>query len=188
MSSHLFIENIGSEEVLREGVHADDLCLVDSFSNQSRRCEVLAWRAIVRRELGADVQIDYDEYGAPKVDMPATYISVSHSKGDVAVLISDAPCAVDIEQTNRDFCKVASHYLSERELDLAKEHNLFAEIWCAKEALYKYHKVGKLDFIRDVVIREYSPQKGLLTATICNGEPIVVELSRSGELAIAIIK
>lgn len=188
MSSRLFIENIGSEGALREGAHAEDLCLVDNFSSQSRRCEVLAWRAIVRRELGADVQIGYDEYGAPKVDTLATYISVSHSRGVVAVLISDTPCAIDIEQTDRNFRRVASHYLSERELALAEEHNLFAEIWCAKEALYKYHKVGKLDFIRDVIIREYSPQNGTLIATICDVEPVEVALSNNGELAMAIIR
>ena len=187
MSSRLFIENIGSEEVLREGAHADDLCLVDSFSNQSRRCEVLAWRAIVRRELGADVQIDYDEYGAPKVDMPATYISVSHSKGDVAVLISDAPCAVDIEQTNRDFCKVASHYLSERELDLAKEYNLFAEIWCAKEALYKYHRKGGVDYVEQISILDYDAEYQLFKASICGGDPVVVRLKREDNHSIALI-
>lgn len=188
MSSHLFIESIGSEEVLRECANSADTAVVEHIANRNRRCEVLAWRAIVRRELGAEVQIGYDEYGAPQVDTPNRYISVSHSKGVVAVLISDAPCAVDIEQTNRDFCKVASRYLSDNERVIAEQNNLFAELWCAKEALYKYHKVGKLDFIRDVVIRDYSPQRGVLTATICNGEPISVELRNNGELAIAIIK
>ena len=188
MSSRLFIEKIGSEEALREGANSEDLRFVETCSNQNRRCEVLAWRAIVRRELGADVQIDYDDSGAPKVDTPATCISVSHSRGVAAVLMSDTPCAVDIEHSDRDFRRVANRYLSERELALAEEHNLFAGIWCAKEALYKYHKVGKLDFIRDVVIREYSPQSGTLTATICDGEPIVVEIATDGDLTIAHIK
>ena len=188
MNSSLFIESISSEEVLRESANGADIAAVEHISNINRRCEVLAWRAIVRRELGAEVQIGYDEYGAPQVDIPTTYISVSHSKGAVSVLISDAPCAVDIERAERDFCKVASRYLSEREMAMAEENNLFAEIWCAKEALYKYHKVGKLDFVRDVVIRDYSPQRGVLTATICDGEPIEVEVATDGDLIIATIK
>ena len=58
MSSRLFIENIGSEEALIAKAHSEDVAFVERFSNEGRRCEVLAWRAIVRRELGCDVRFD----------------------------------------------------------------------------------------------------------------------------------
>lgn len=36
-----------------------------AFGSERRRTEFLGWRALVRRELGTDVQIGYDAVGAP---------------------------------------------------------------------------------------------------------------------------
>ena len=187
MSSRLFIENIDSEEVLKGCVNPEDIAVVENYSNHGRRCESLAWRAIVRREVGKDVRISYDEYGAPQVDLPNYYISVSHSKGVVALLLSDTPCAIDIEQTERNFRRVADRYLSKRECDIAEANDLYAEMWCAKEALYKYYKRGGLDLVDDLVISDYLPQERVLLATILDGEPIRVKIKREGNLAIALI-
>ena len=187
MSSRLFIENIDSEELLRERVSSEDLAFVENFSNHGRRCEALAWRAIVRRELGSTVEIGYDEYGAPQINAEGKYISVSHSKGVVALLLSDSPCAVDIEQTERDFGKVASRYLSDTERAIADEYDIYAEMWCAKEALYKYYKKGELDLVRDLTISEYLADESVFVARILNGEPLKVEIKREGNLAIALI-
>lgn len=187
MSSRLFIENIDSEEVLRERVSSEDIAFVENFSNQGRRCEALAWRAIVRRELGDAVQISYDEYGAPQIDVEGKFISVSHSKGVVAVLISDTPCALDVEQCERDFGKVASRYLSDCEREMAERNNLFAEMWCAKEALYKYYRKGALDLVCDLTICEYQPCESAFVARILDGKPLKVQIKREGNLAIALI-
>lgn len=187
MRSRLFIESIGSEENLRRGATAEELLAVASISKESRRCEVLAWRAIVRRELGEGIRISYDEYGAPQVDMPNTYISISHSKGEVAVLISDSPCAVDIEHFNRDFRRVADRYLSDAERSIAEQYDIFAEMWSAKESLYKYHRKGGLDLVRDIVIKSYSISNYSFIASLCGGEDVVVELRREGNLVVALI-
>lgn len=183
-----FIEPIADEEQLRRGATEEDLAVVASFSSEQRRCEALAWRAIVRRELGCDVKIGYDEYGAPMVDVPNSFISVSHSKGVVAVMIAEAPCAVDIEQSKRDFAKVASKYLSEDERQLAEQNNLFAELWCAKEALYKYYKIGGVDLDADLTVCEYLATEGVLVASILGGEPLCVQIKREGDLAIALVE
>lgn len=185
MANRLVIEPIASEEVLRSGAMAKDLDFVEPFANADRRCEVLAWRAIVRRELGHDVGIFYDEYGAPKVDKPDTYISVSHSRGIVAVLFAEKPCAVDIEQANRDFRKVANRYLSQEEQALAEQYDIFAEMWCAKETLYKYYKKGRLDLVKHISISEYD--KGVFRCSILGSEPIEVSTRRDGDLVIAVI-
>ena len=187
MANRLVIESVASEEVLRSGAVAEDIDFVESFANADRRCGVLAWRAIVRRELGEGVRIFYDEYGAPKVELPDTYISVSHSKGVVAVLFSDRPCAVDIEQTDRDFGRVANRYLSQREQVLAEQYGILAEMWCAKEALYKYYIKGGLDFVEHISIGEYDSDRGVLRCSILGGEPIEVNVRREGNLAIAVI-
>ena len=187
MSSRIVIERIATEESLREDATATDLAAVGQFASASRRSEVLAWRAIVRRMLGKSVEIFYDENGAPKVDCPDTYISVSHSRDMVAVLFADRACAVDIESSERDFGKVVSRYLSEKEQYIAEEEELYAEMWSAKEALYKYYSKGSLDLVRDISIVEYNAETGMLIATVLGGAPIEVTVKREGNLVIALI-
>jgi phosphopantetheinyl transferase len=187
MSNRLFIEKIGSEEALMAAATVDDRAAVECFANARRRCEVLAWRAIVRRELGEGVTISHDEYGAPEVSVSDTCISVSHSREHVAVLLSEIACAVDIECVDRDFRRVANHYLSDAEQRLAEQYDIYAEMWTAKEALYKYYKKGGIDFIRDVKISEFHPEQGLIVATIFGGKPIEVHIKREGNLSIALI-
>lgn len=187
MSSRIVIEQIGTEEALRDKATEGDLVFVEQFASASRRREVLAWRAIVRRELGADVEILHDEYGAPMVKTPDTIynISVSHCRDRVALLFGEERCAIDIEQLGRDFRRVASRYLSDTERAIAERNDLYAEMWCAKEALYKYHKEGNLDFVRDIVVSEYN--NGELCGTILGGAPIAVRVWRIDDLAIAVI-
>ena len=187
MANCLVIENIASEEVLRGSATQEDIDFVEAFANANRRCEALAWRAIVRRELGHGIEIRYDDYGAPKVNLPGTYISVSHSKGKVTVLFSDRPCAVDIEQTDRDFSRVANRYLSQSEQVVAEQYDIWAEMWCAKEALYKYYIKGGLDFVEHISISDYDSDRGVLSCSILGGEPIEVNVKREGNLAIAVI-
>lgn len=185
MGSRIVIEPIATEDALRESATAEDLAFVGQFSSASRRCEVLAWRAIVRRELGDDTEISHDECGAPVVDKPNVSISVSHSRDRVAVQFADGACAVDIESEVRDFGRVATRYLSSEEQQLAEQYNLYAEMWCAKEALYKYYKKGGLDFVRDVAIKEY--KEGILYCSILDGEPIEVKVKRANGLVMAVI-
>ena len=185
MSSRLVIEPIASEDALRECATAADMAFVEQYGSASRRCEVLAWRAIVRRELGAEVAISHDDYGAPKVDNPNIHISVSHSRNRVAVLFSSGTCAVDIELVERDFRRVASRYLSAEEQALAERYDIFAEMWSAKEALYKYYKKGRLDLVKHISIGAY--ESGVLKCSILGSEPIEVKIKREGDLVIAVI-
>ena len=184
MSSRIVIEQIVAEETLREGAAMADLALVEQFGSASRRCEALAWRAIVRRELGVETTIGYDDYGAPIVDIPNIYISVSHSRDVVAVMFASQPCAVDVENSRRDFRRVASKYLTTEEQVLAERYDLFGAMWCAKEAMYKYHRRGGIDFLRDTIIKAYRPEDDTLV-TLLMGEMLEVRLHRDGDLIIA---
>ncbi len=187
MSSRIVIERIATECELLRCATIDDLSFVARFGSASRRSEVLAWRAIVRHELGTDVDIFYDDYGAPKVNRPNVFISVSHSRDMVAVLFADRTCAVDIESAGRDFHKVASRYLSAEEQIIAEQNDIYAEIWSAKEALYKYYSKGELDLVKHISIEEYDEVRGVLMCSILDSEPIEVKINREGDLVVAMI-
>ena len=54
-------------------VTSDELSEAGRFVREGRRREYLTWRAVGRRELGADVRIAYEAAGAPGVDRDGVY-------------------------------------------------------------------------------------------------------------------
>ena len=96
MTKGLFIEPPMTEAEAAARVTPGERAAAQEFLRERRRREFLTWRAVVRRELGDDVQIAYDEAGAPVIRGREVHIGVSHCPGRVAVCISDASCAVDI--------------------------------------------------------------------------------------------
>lgn len=152
----------------------DDLAAAREFP-PARRREFLAWRAVVRREVGADAAIAYDAVGAPVITNYPICLSVSHGVGRVAVALSDARCAVDIEPAGRDFGRAVSRYMTAGERALSDDPLWPGIVWCAKEALYKYAGRRELVLLRDLRIEDADLAAGRLTGRIAGGEP--VELS-----------
>lgn len=124
-------------------IAAEDVASAARFQNEQRRAEHLAWRRVVRRELGHNIHISYNEVGAPVVDTPNRWISVAHSKEVVAVAIADKEVGIDIESAERDFERAKSRFMSTTEMALSTDIRWGAYVWTAKEAMYKlYGKRG----------------------------------------------
>jgi phosphopantetheinyl transferase len=102
--------------------------LADTPGLSRRVAERAAWRAIVRERLGEDTAIEYNENGAPVLASGRGYISVSHTRGWVAVVWSPEPCAIDIELHSRRLSPEAAARYSINSI----------EDWCALEATYKF--------------------------------------------------
>ena len=171
---------------MREGATAEDLAIVARFSSEHRRREVLAWRSVVRRELGNDCTIGYDEWGAPIVGTPNTHIGISHCRDLVAVIISDAPCAIDIEERGRNFERVWERYMTSEEQALSADTDWLAKVWCAKEALYKYYRKGGVDIRKDIKILGYKADSESLQATIFDTR-LEVKVESQGDYIVATI-
>ena len=143
-------------------ITAQDVASASRFQNEARRVEHLAWRRVVRRELGRGVQIEYNEVGAPIVDTANTYISVAHTTGAVAVVIADTPVGVDIELLHRGFDRVASRYLSAEELALSSDDRWLAMVWSAKEAMYKLYGRKGVDLVEELRVTAYDAAEGCI--------------------------
>ena len=154
-------------------VTSDELAEAGRFVREGRRREYLTWRAVVRRELGADVRIAYDAAG------DGVYVGVSHCRGRVAVCLSDVPCAVDIEPEARDFSRAAPRYMSPSELALSGDPLLPAAVWCAKETLYKYARRPGLDLLHDLRVEAVDFAAGTVVGRIGGGEAIRLTLHRA---------
>lgn len=160
-----------SEEQLSALVCADDVAEVASYSSESRRREKLAWRALLYH-LYPDAVVSYTEEGAPVVE--GAFIGVAHSANMVGVIVSPAPCAIDIEPEERDFRRATGRFISPAEARLNTEgYPLFAAaVWCAKETLYKFHHGRELDLLEDIVIVSVDMERGLLSGSVKGGAKI----------------
>ena len=157
-------------------ITASDVASASRFQNDKRRREHLAWRRIVRNELGRNVIIEYNEVGAPVVDTPNTCISVSHGGERVAVAIADEPVGVDIEALDRNFDHIKERYMTAQEVALSDNDNWPAIVWTAKEAIYKLYGKREVDLTKDIRITSFDAAEMLLTAEVRDTKGIVVEV------------
>ena len=119
MTLRCILAPLASPDTLRGQVTDADWAAAAAFPPR-RRAEYLTWRAVVYRELGA-VPIGYDAAGGPVLIGDPRHIGVSHGGGHAAVVISDRPCAVDIESETRRFTRAAAHFLTPAEAALGDD-------------------------------------------------------------------
>lgn len=146
------------EELLRL-CPSNDRRQADRFTSESRRREWLAWHALLQ-ELRPGARTRYDEQGGPLLE-DGGCIGVSHTREYAAVILSGRPCAVDIEQTDRNYSRVLDRYSAPREQRLGltlPDPSLYpALFWCAKETLYKLKRMPGIDFLKDLHIEAVDP-------------------------------
>ena len=172
-------------------ITASDVASASRFQNDKRRREHLAWRRVVRNELGRGVTIDYNEVGAPTVDSPNTYISVAHGGESVAVAIADEPVGVDIESLDRNYARIKSRFMTPAEESLSTMEEWPAVVWTAKEAIYKLYGKREVDLTEDIHITAFDTRSMTLTAKVRERRDIVVEaqiIENSVAVAVATYK
>lgn len=205
----LLVAPIEELEVLQSKATAEELKSVEGISAPSRRRERLAWRILLREflaETGAsvgvtetvaavergteteamvvasDFRIEYAASGAPQIiNSDFSYISVSHSRTHVAVMLSHRACGVDIESVERNFDRVADRYISAEERALSCEEWWPAAIWAAKEALYKMIQREGVDLRRDLRIINFDATTCNISAIILGRESVTLRLERHSD-------
>lgn len=153
--------------------------LVEKFGSAKRRAESYAWRALLARELGADVEVEYNEVGAPILVNREGYIGVSHCNSRVALIYSrHTTVAIDIEELGRSFEGVSPRYLTPRERTLNSHPNWLAMAWCAKECLYKMAGRKAIDLLKDIELQGVEQTcdhlaEGIITARCCGADYVL---------------
>ena len=158
-------------------IAAEDVASAMRFQNEKRRREHLAWRRIVRRELGAKVHIDYNDVGAPVVDASGRWISVAHGGESVAVAIADRPVGVDIESLGRDFDRVAPRYMTSEELSLSSNEHWACYAWCAKEAMYKLYGRRGVELRGDIRLESFDSESMVIYGSMVDETSSIIKIS-----------
>lgn len=175
---NLFVEALPAVYLCCDAlISAEDVASAMRFQNEKRRREHLAWRRIVRRELGAKVHIDYNDVGAPVVDVSGRWISVAHGGESVAVAIADTPVGVDIESLGRDFDRVAPRYMTSEELSLSSNEHWACYALCAKEAMYKLYGRRGVELRGDIRLESFDSESMVIYGSMVDEAPSIIKIS-----------
>ncbi len=125
------------------------------ITNNKRKQEWLAVRLLLFQTTGKYSRIYYDNNGKPFVKN-TFHISISHSNGLIALLISDNPeLGVDVELLSERILLTA-HKFTDQKPDECQEKemmiNFFHLTWSAKETLYKIYSKGIPNFIKNLKV------------------------------------
>lgn len=108
---------------------------------------------LLLNKLEPNQQISYNSNGAPEISN-GKHISISHSKNLVAIIISDKKIGLDIEYISEKPLKLSPKFITNNShQDLTKEKATL--IWCCKEAVFKWHQKGSIDFKKDILISPF---------------------------------
>lgn len=120
------------------------------FSSPRRKLEWLSVRVLLYQLLGEEKRIEYAPSGKPRLADSSYFISISHTRGYVAVILSSvSEVGVDIEQYGLKVHKVAHKYMRADEIPSEyQETNTWSLLlhWSAKEVMFKCMDTSEVDF------------------------------------------
>ena len=120
-------------------------------------------RALLK-EISGQSKIFYDSSGSPKIY--EKFISISHSKKLVAIILSDKNCAIDIEEISEKAKVLQSKFSNKQNLN-KKESTI---IWSTKECIFKLHKTKKISFKNDITVDTNDIQKNNKVFAVHNND------------------
>ena len=121
------------------------------LKSDKRKKEFLTIR-ILLNYYNKNLKISYSKNGSPNLNNNQC-ISVSHSGDLVCIIISDKKIGIDIEQISDKSLRLKGKFINSHHTKLNKEKSTI--IWCIKEAVFKFHEIGNVDFKKDVFISEF---------------------------------
>lgn len=152
--------NEGWEELLSMLGERDEYAsFLERVSGDVRRCERFASRLLLREILGYEPSVSYRPSGAPYITGSLSHISISHTKGFVAVAVDDHPTGIDIEYMSDRVKRIRGKFMSESEeryIDPQNEIEHLLLHWCAKETLFKVIGEEGVDFRKHLHVEPFA--------------------------------
>lgn len=136
---------------------------IQRFTSERRKMEWLSVRVLLYSMLCEDKEIGYTPEGKPYLTDHSYFISISHTKGYVAVMLgSAAPVGIDIEQYGQRVHKVSDRYIRPDEHTVEGDNgdvtwSLLLH-WSAKETIFKRMENADAD-LRKLCLSHFIPRK-----------------------------
>ena len=162
------------QDMLKSFQHNDDYYLdANRIQSDKRKQEWLAVRLLLKHLYETEAYIDYRDNGAPILQNSQYHISISHTMGYAAILLSENHNpGIDIEYRSERAWKLRKKYLGEKEFEmfallheseqktgnnaLSKHIDLSTLCWCAKETAFKALQQTEVDFIEHLHILPFT--------------------------------
>ena len=150
------------KENLESAVEIYNKSIPQEFKSEKRQLEYILTRLLLQ-QIDENLRISYNQFGAPKLN-DGRKISISHSNDLITIVISEKKVAIDIEKISNKPLKIKHKFISKNDniLDNKMEATL---AWSAKEAVYKLHQKGGIDFKKDIIIQKIDASKKQIHTT-----------------------
>lgn len=156
------------DELYSRLIHKHWLLDVAAAVSVSRKKEMLATRVLLKELLGEEKKICYYPSGKPYLSDESYEISISHTKGYVAVALHrHKTMGLDIEQCTDKILRVRERITTRYDyIDPENERNHLLLHWSAKEAMFKFLNSEGVDFRRNLHVEPFTPyEQGVFRAS-----------------------
>lgn len=113
----------------------------------------------LQKQMTANAEVVKNEYGKPFLKDKSAFISLSHcAEYAVCIVSAQYNVGVDIEPMRPKVLRLASKFLSEKELDFIEEKNAVKHLitcWAMKEAVYKWYGKKYISFKNNLQIEPF---------------------------------
>ncbi|MDR2954054.1 MAG: 4'-phosphopantetheinyl transferase superfamily protein [Prevotella sp.] len=129
------------------------------IKSESRVLEILSARILIKELIGEEKEVYYNNTGKPFLSDESYHISVSHTKGYVAVAVNkENAIGLDIEHISEKIRRVRSRVIGEDEyIDEKNELIHLLLHWSAKEAMFKFIDAEGVDFLHHLFVDRFTP-------------------------------
>jgi len=160
-----------SPEELTANVCLKDVCQlrVSNMKSEQHRKGFLSVRMLMQHAGYTDFDLYYDSDGKPHLK-DGNNISITHSYGFSAIIISSGNVGIDMELRREKVIKIADKFL-DREFkylnrNAANYVNMLIVLWGIKEAVYKMLSENGLSFKDHIYVNEFTMTDPGITATV----------------------
>lgn len=161
-----------SLDMLYQSVGLKDVCLArfEGMKSEQHKKGFLSVRMLLQHIGYTDFDLYYSQDGKPHLN-DGRNISITHSYGFSAIIVSDADSGIDMEMRREKVIKIADKFI-DREFDYLDDADTteyvrkLIVIWGVKESLYKMFSRNGLSFRENIYVVPFKMEKGTGTAAV----------------------
>lgn len=144
-----------------------ELEILAKRKNSKKALEFLCSRLLLRLSKLDPNDLSYNEFGAP-ILKSGKFISISHCKNYVTLLLSNQSCGVDIETKRKQILNIKHKFLNQTDINNISMENIsdITLIWTLKEAIYKLCQYPGINFKDQIFISTIDIKNNLANAYV----------------------
>ena len=144
-----------------------ELEILAKRKNSKKALEFLCSRLLLRLCKLDPNDLSYNEFGAP-ILKSGKFVSISHCKNYVTLLLSNQSCGVDIETKRKQILNIKHKFLNQTDINNISVENIsdLTLIWTLKEAIYKLCQYPGIDFKDQIFVSTIDIKNNIANAHV----------------------